>query len=153
MIRRRVAKCGTLCQLVARRATLGAFSFAPRYVGGSLAKGRWPGALGRLTDVAASVELFWAVRAALGSSWTRGSFVILFCSVCLTGARCETLRRFGNCGVCWVTLLVWPLYFFRSLGGGALRNSGTMVACTVGTSKGERRGRRNVSAGQLRRGF
>ena len=34
--------------------------------------------------------------------------------------------------------------FFRSLGGGALRNAGTMVARTVGASKVERRGRRNV---------
>ena len=97
--------------------------------------------------------MFWAVRAALGSSWTRGSFVILFCSICLTGARCETLRRFGSCCVCWVALQVWPLYFFRSLGVGALRNAGTMVTRTVGASKGERCGRRNVSAGQLRRGF
>ena len=37
---RSVAPSGMLCHLGARRATLGALSLAPRYVGGSLAKGK-----------------------------------------------------------------------------------------------------------------
>ena len=47
MIRRRLVKCETLRQLGASFATLGALSLAPRYVGGSLAKGKVAWSVGK----------------------------------------------------------------------------------------------------------
>ena len=87
---------------------------ALRYIGGSSAKRRWPGALG-FADVAASGESRWALRAALGSCWTRGRFDLFFLSVFLKGDMCETLKRFGNCGVCWS--LSWSGSYILSLAG------------------------------------
>ena len=66
-----------------------------------------------LADVAASDESRWAMRAALGSRWTRGRFDLFFWGVCLNRDRCETLKRFGNCGVCWS--LSWSGCYIISL--------------------------------------
>ena len=64
-------------------------------------------------DILTSGESLWEVRAAFGWRFQLDAET-LCCSIWSVypkGARCETLGRFGNCGVCWVALLVRAAIF------------------------------------------